>query len=373
VNILIAPDSFKGSLTAVRAAEIIADAILLMDPAARCILCPQADGGDGTLEVLHRSLGGEIQHHAVVDPLGRSVTSPWLRLPDGSALIESASVIGWKLLSASERNPARVNSKGLGLLLRHVLDTGVSHVFVGLGGTATNDAGLGFADGLGARIRYVQDPGSDVLKAMQSVLEVSLECDLVSAEVTALVDVQNPLCGPHGATAVYGSQKGVLPKQREAFDKAVAHVADIACQDVRRIDIDIQGMGAAGGLGFALACFCNASFQSGAGFVRHATGFAAALHQADFVITGEGRLDAQTKEGKTVSGIVEEARSRNIPVVAFAGVVDGDAAKIASALGLHTAVSVLPEGMSVHDGMEQAEELLAQAVTNVWQEISSAR
>jgi len=374
VNILIAPDSFKGSLTSLRAAEIIAAGILRVHPAARCYLHPLADGGDGTLAILHRALGGELHTNAVPDPLGRMIDGPWLQLPDGSAVIESASCIGWKLLTDDERRPKQLSSAGLGLLLRHVLEAGVKHVYVGLGGSATNDCGLGLLEGLGARLEFESRkvPGESapksMLEKMQSLKRVEMDVDAFAGIVSVLADVRNPLIGPQGATTVYGPQKGVASDMIPAFDDAVTHVADILRRDVRDVSPDTPGMGAAGGLAFALASVCNADIREGAAFVREATGFEDALASADVVITGEGRIDAQTRDGKTVSGVIAAAREQGIPVIGIAGSVDAGWEQT----GLANIIVISPEDMLPTEAMANAEGLLAKAVAEAWPRISSA-
>ena len=373
MNILVAPDSFKGSLTAARAAEIIADTIAQCDPAARFVLLPQADGGDGTVEVLARTGNGRLNTSITVDSLGRQVEAAWLALPDGGAVIESAACIGWRLLGDDERHPLHLRSTGLGVLLRNVAARGHSDIIIGLGGSATNDAGLGFAEALGFKFEFSQDPGGSVLQALRGVTEVHPPGEPADSGITALVDVRNPLCGARGATAVYGPQKGVRPDQVEALDHAIAHFASVVRRDVRHVDTGAPGMGAAGGLGFACASFCRASLREGASFVRRMTGFSEALREADLVITGEGRIDAQTKEGKTIAGVIDEAREVGIPVVAFTGGTAGVPEALSDALGLAAIVPILPPGMAVRDGMKDAEALLAEAVREAWPHIAGIR
>lgn len=368
MNILVAPDSFKGSLTAVRAAGVIAAGIARSDPAARCVLLPQADGGEGTCAVIEARLGGTRHAVSARDPLGRARDAEWLRLPDGTAVIESATVIGHTLLTSAERKPAQLRSSGLGTLLQAAAES--PQLLVALGGSATNDAGLGFAEALGCRFQYDNDPGSDVFRALRTLRGVDAGACAGLPPVTVLADVRNPLCGPRGATAVYGPQKGVQADQVERVDHAVAHFASVVRRDVRYVDTAAPGMGAAGGLGFALAAFCGARLRSGADVVRGMTGFSEALDGCDLVITGEGRLDAQSREGKVVAGVAAEARDRGIPVVAFAGEIAGSPSWIAGALGLRAAVRVTPENVSHADGMRHAAELLEEAVDAFWRDFS---
>ncbi|MDT8324475.1 MAG: glycerate kinase [Bacteroidota bacterium] len=373
MNVLVAPDSFKGSLTAVRAAGIIAESIVRCDPAARCVLLPQADGGEGTLAVLESQRGGTRHTVAACDPLGRRLEADWLLLPDGTAVIESADVIGFTLLDDAERNPAQLRSTGLGSMLRAVTRHGAQQVLIALGGSATNDAGLGFAEAMGYAFHYDTDPGRDVFRALRTLRGIDASRAGGTPPVTVLADVRNPLCGPRGATAVYGPQKGVQAGQLERVDHAVAHFATIVRRDVRFVDSAAAGMGAAGGLGFALSAFCGARLRPGADVVRAMTGFTEALAGCDLVITGEGRLDAQSREGKVVAGIAAEARSRGVPVVAFAGEIAGSSAWLAEALGLRAAIRVTPEDVSTDDGMRRADALLSAAVSAFWQDFPGTR
>ncbi|MFZ1731428.1 MAG: glycerate kinase [Bacteroidota bacterium] len=367
MNVLVAPDSFKGSLSAVRAAEIIAAAIARIDPAARCLVMPQADGGEGTIDAVYLGIGGRLHLHTVTDPLGRPIQARWLQLPGGSALVESASCLGLPLLREEERQPDLLRSDGLGLLLRHLHERGYTSIFCGLGGTATNDAGLGLAEAIGMRMVYRDVTRRTVREALLAVDSIeSAECS--DCTMITLADVRNPLCGNNGAAAVYGPQKGIVASDINSWDLAIAYFASIACRDVRAVDIDSAGMGAAGGLGFALACFAGAELRSGAAFVRENSGFNKALPYADLVITGEGRLDAQSLEGKVLSGIVEAAASYKVPVAAFAGIVEGDAA---SAFGLAHVERIAPEGLSIADAMRDAESLLDESVTRAWPAISA--
>jgi glycerate kinase len=373
VNVLIAPDSFKGSLSAVRAAGIIAESIARCDPAARCVLLPQADGGEGTIEVLRSALGGRLHRVRSSDPLGRPLQAQWLALPDGRAVIESASCIGYDMLSDEERKPAKLRSSGLGSIVAEVLALGRKNILVALGGSATNDAGIGFAEGLGLRLHFENDPGSDVLRALRTLKRIEGEAFPADIEVTALADVGNPLCGVRGATAVYGPQKGVSALQLESFDRAIAHFASIVRRDIRYVDTAAAGMGAAGGLGFALAAFCRARVRSGADFVRQQTGFSEQLRTADLVITGEGRIDAQSREGKVISGVAAEAKAQGVPVVAFAGTISGSPRHMADAMGLAHVLRITTEDMPLDTAMHNAGRLLAEAVAAHWPHFSGTR
>lgn len=372
MNVLIAPDSFKGSLTAVRAAEIMADVITRLDPAARCLLLPQADGGEGTVDAIHHAQGGRLHLHTVPDPLGRPVQARWLQLTDGSALIESASCIGLPLLREAERDPLQLRSDGVGTLLRHLHERGYTGVYCGLGGTATNDAGFGMASALGADIRLRTESPGNVREALAAVTSVRAEA-CADRRLTALADVVNPLCGPRGATAVYGPQKGIPEQDIQEWDRAIRHFAEVGCRDVRRVDTEVPGMGAAGGLGFALACFAGARIVSGSDFVRVHSGFEDAVAHADIVLTGEGRIDGQSAQGKVLAGICRSAAEYEIPVAAFCGAMEGKADTLAGQLGLAGIFRITPEHLSAADAMRHAESLLETAVRDAWPAISAMR
>lgn len=330
-------------------------------------MLPQADGGEGTVDALYLGLGGRLHLHMVTDPLGRPMQARWLQMPDGSALVESAACLGLPLLLDEERVPDLLRSDGLGMLLRHLHDRGYTTIYCGLGGSATNDAGLGMAEAIGVRMIYRDVPRRTVREALTAIESIeSAECG--ECRTIALADVRNPLCGVSGAAAIYGPQKGIPSSDIESWDQAIAHFASVACRDVRTVDITMPGMGAAGGLGFALACFTGAELRSGADFVRSHSGFDAALPHADVVITGEGRLDAQSGEGKVIEGICAAAAVYEIPVIAFAGVVEGNAA---ASLGLAHAVRIAPEGMAIATAMQDAEALLDAAVSRAWPSISA--
>ena len=373
MNVVVAPDSFKGSLSAVRAAGIIAACFARRDPAARCILLPQADGGEGTLDVLERILGGERHSTEVVDPLGRPLHAQWLLLPDGRAVVESAMAVGHGLIGDSERNPELLRSTGLGQLLLAVRDAGVRTCLLALGGSATNDCGLGFAEALGYRMHCTGRHDGSVFDTLRSVEHIAHPAVPMEMDVQVLADVRNPLCGSRGATAVYGPQKGLPPEQIGKWDRAMTHFSSVVRRDVRDIDPAAAGMGAAGGLGFAAAAFCGASLSMGADMVRAATGFREALEGADLVITGEGRLDAQSGEGKVIAGIVNDAATAGVPVVAFAGSVQRDTGGGCPVPGLADCFSIAPSDMPLARALAEAEQLLDAAVDRYWRDFSGTR
>lgn len=369
MRILVAPDSFKGTLTAFRAAEFIRDA-LPADAAARALLLPLADGGEGTVDVLHAAWGGDCVETVVPGPLGAPVSARWLHIPRRhTAVIESASCLGPGLLDPAARDPLHAYSLGLGVLMRAVLEKHPRRLYVGVGGTATNDGGLGLAMALGWQIGSEMETDSDIghILAAVSTVRPSALVPRGRTVVTALVDVDNPLCGPQGATAVYGPQKGVRAEDVPRLDAALGHWARMVRRSLPRLsrfsDPEAPGTGAGGGLGFGLAAFAGAELKPGATAVLRAVGFNALLRDASLVITGEGRIDAQTGRGKVVSAVAAAAARAGVPVVAIGGRVDGNTRDIAASLGLALLLEAAPRNMSDGEALRAAERTLSEAVT----------
>ncbi len=364
MTVLIAPDSFKGSLSAIRAAGIIREAILATDPAVRCIVLPQADGGEGTLDAVFAARGGTMMHAVVPDLAGRPAAVRWLLNDDGGALLEAAECIGWSLPAGVTRDPEQFLSTGLGMLIRHVAERG-GDISVALGGSATTDCGLGLAEALGAVIDSDIPISARVSERLAGVRRITSVKSLTTG-LTALADVRNPLTGKQGAVYTYGPQKGLAPERLAAFDAAVAHFAEIVRRDVRDVDPLEPGMGAAGGLGFTLAAFCAAELRSGAEAVRNMTDFDRHLAECDLVITGEGKIDAQTLQGKVVHGIAEAAARKGVPVLAFAGALEDVGADPTGWLSGARLRCITPAGTTHRCAMEEAGAFLYEAVRDTW-------
>jgi len=339
VRYLVAPDSYKGTLTALEAARIIADAIRSVDRLAEIDMCPLSDGGEGLLEAINARIGGSLVPCPTVDASGRAITARWLHLPDSeTAVLESAACLGLSLLTLEDRCPQRASSEGLGLMIRAVSTFGCRHVMIGLGGSATNDCGYGLARALGYSLQSIAvETGRGLTASLRSVARIVPPTEPVippHVEVVVLADVTNPLLGPSGATYTYAEQKGALVEDLPLLEEGIRHFSTIIRRDIADIDPMLAGMGAAGGLGFALSAFCRARIIPGAGYVIDATDFHARCARADVVITGEGRLDAQTLYGKVIHHVADAGRLAGKPVVAIVGSCDGDTARIGSALGL---------------------------------------
>lgn len=360
MKILIAPTSFKGSLTPVEAADAIASGIRAGFPNAELVTLPLADGGEGTLQVLTDTLNGERRQATVDDPLGRPVDAEFGLIDDGRiAVVESAQAIGLTRLPEVERDPFRASSHGVGQLIRAALDTDARTLWIGLGGSATVDGGLGMLQSLGARC--LDSDGRPVSRGGRGLDELSsidlapLDERLAKIELIALCDVQSPLLGDRGAR-LYMAQKGASSEQAEVFESGLRRLANVA-ERVANCRIDtVSGSGAAGGLGAALALL-DARLVSGSHFVMDALDAEAAVASADLVITGEGRLDVQTSAGKPVAALAARAQAHGCPILALCGSWSGSQSLVAD-LGLTACFSIVPEPMPNAQALRQADDHL---------------
>jgi len=319
VKILIAPDKFKGSLSAREAAECIAAGL---GDQFVCRILPLADGGEGTAEAIRSVLGGHRETRQVEDPVGRNVEASFVVVRNGAdhvAIIEMSEASGLWRISPQERDPWRASTFGTGQLLRAAADLGVDRILLGLGGSATNDGGSGMAHALG--FQFFDSAGQqveDIPRQLDRVVRLR-RSELGLPPLVAACDVTNPLLGPQGATRVYGPQKGIAAESIEAQERRLRHIADLVERDLGFHGRDLPGAGAAGGLGFGAMAFGRAELQSGFALVAGLTGLREAVEAADAVITGEGSLDHQTLNGKGPRGVAVLARSLGKPVVALAG------------------------------------------------------
>jgi glycerate kinase len=365
VRVLIAPQEFKGSLSAAEAARAMAEGLRRALPGAELDLAPMADGGPGTVEALVAAAAGRRLTATVADPLGRPVEAAWGLLEEGStAVIEMAAASGLVLLRPGERDARRTSTYGTGQLIAAALEAGCRRLIIGLGGSATNDGGAGMAQALGARLSDGEGrdlpPGGAALARLARIDVSGLDGRLRDCVVLGATDVTNPLCGPHGASAVYGPQKGASPADVEELDAALAHYAAVIERDLGKRVAEVPGAGAAGGIGAGLIAFLDAELRPGAQLVAEVVGLEKRIAAADLVVTGEGRLDAQTAYGKTVATVARLARAQGRPVVALAGRVD-DAREACSALGLEAALSIAPGPLPEAEVMARASELLSTA------------
>ena len=327
MKILIAPDSFKESLEALDVCHAIQSGFSQVFSDADYKLLPMADGGEGTSAVLSYVLGGRWKEVQVHDPLMRPINAKYLLLENETAVIEIAQACGLHLLTTEERNPLITSSYGVGELIADALDEGVKRIIIGLGGSATNDAGLGMLMALGMTFHDSEDntlaQGGGALANLQRLDATNFHTSVLETVFEVACDVTNPLCGELGASAIFSPQKGASPQQVNDLDKALTHFASVCEQHGYQDHQDIAGAGAAGGLGYALISFCQAELTSGFDTVAKVTNLSQHIADADLVITGEGKLDAQSAMGKVAGGISHIAKLSHTPVIAICGSVDG--------------------------------------------------
>lgn len=366
MKIVIAPDSFKGSLTSVEAAKIINEAISDFDPSIETVQLPMADGGEGTVDAVLWSRGGEKISCRVLDPLGRSIDAVygWLA-EEKTAIIETAAASGLPLLEKSELDPDKASSFGTGELLLDALERGAERVILGLGGSATVDAGTGLFQALGVKFF---DEAQNELKWIGGRLgEISafdttgMDQRLEELKILVASDVTNPLLGPEGAASVFGPQKGLTPYQFETFEKGMRRFSGMVERGTGRSVADKPGSGAAGGIGFSLRAFLEVEFGSGFELIAGLSGFEKHLQGADLVLTGEGRVDGQSLYGKVPVGIGRIAKAADIPVVAFAGAI-GKEVELLEKAGIHIIIPIAEAPMSLQSSMQNSRLLLYNAV-----------
>ena len=353
MKIAIVPNAFKGSLTAAQAAGCIERGFRKALPDICTVKIPMADGGDGTVLAIVEATGGRQVKCLVCDPLGRKIRSSFGVSGDGqTAVIEMASASGLALLKPSERNPLLTSSHGTGELIRAALDLKVKEILVGIGGSATNDGGMGMARALGARFldernRELADNGGALIK-LASIDISRLDKRLKHTNILVACDVDNPLYGPRGAARVYGPQKGATREMVNQLDAGLKRLAAVIKKDLG-IKIDkLPGAGAAGGMGAGLVAFLDARMCPGVEIVSDAIGLESKLAGCDLVVTGEGRLDGQTAFGKAPAGVAKVARKLGIPVIAICGSLSPDAGKV-RAIGIAAFFSALEESVAEAD------------------------
>lgn len=330
MNITIAIDSFKGSLSSMEAGQAVAEGIRRVMPSAEIRIRPLADGGEGTTEALTAGLGGELKSLTVTGPLGRPVTASYGLIRERKmAVLEMASAAGLTLISQEERNPLEATTYGVGEMIRDAIGEGCRHFLVGIGGSATNDGGTGMLSALG--FQFLDSEGQPIplgAKGLENLARISAENarpELSQCSFHIACDVTNPLCGENGCSAVYGPQKGADPEMIRQMDQWMERYGDLAARTFPAADKEAPGAGAAGGLGFAFLTFLNGSLESGVGMVLKEINLKDDIRDADLVITGEGRLDAQTVMGKAPIGVAHLAKEYGKPVIAFSGAVTREA------------------------------------------------
>ncbi len=365
MKILVAPDSFKGSLTALEAADAIEEGIRKVFPKAEVIKVPMADGGEGTVQSLVDATGGRIIKEEVTGPLGEILESFYGILGDGkSAVIEMAAASGLPLVPPERRDPSKTTTYGTGELIKAALDRGSLRIIVGIGGSATTDGGAGMVQALGARL--LDKDGKDIgfgggeLNKLNRINITYLHPMVKECEVLVASDVDNPLCGPKGAAHVYGPQKGATPEMVEELDKALLHFAKIIKRDLGQDIKDIPGSGAAGGLGGGLVAFLGAELRPGIDTIIEAVKLEEKVRDVDLVITGEGRMDRQTIYGKTPWGVARLAKKYNKRVIGICGMV-AKGWELLYHHGFDILIPAMSSSMKLEEAMENSKELTTKA------------
>ncbi|ELY3802937.1 glycerate kinase [Cronobacter sakazakii] len=368
-KIVIAPDSFKESLSAMDVAKAIEAGFREIYPQAHYVCVPMADGGEGTVEAMVAATGGQIITTPVTAPLGNKVDGFFGLLGDGeTAVVEMAAASGLHLVPTAQRDPRITTSYGTGELILAALERGVKAIIIGIGGSATNDGGAGMMQALGARFLDGEGrelaPGGAALARLERLDLSALDPCLAQVSVTAACDVDNPLCGEKGASAVFGPQKGATPAMVTELDAALRRFGEQLEAATGKAIISAPGAGAAGGMGAALLGMLNAELRPGIEIVIESLGLAQAVRDADLVITGEGRLDSQSIHGKTPVGVARVAKQFQRPVVAIAGSLTPDY-QIVHEHGIDAAFSVIDRIVTLQEALDDAERNLRVTARNV--------
>ncbi|MEH7147683.1 glycerate kinase [Priestia aryabhattai] len=369
MKFVIAPDSFKESLTALRVCEAVEKGIKTHFPNAEISKVPMADGGEGTVQSLVDATGGEIIQARVTGPIGKEVEAFYGILGDGkTAVIEMAAASGLHHVPIDKRNPLITTTRGTGELILKALDHKVKHIIIGIGGSATNDGGAGMAKALGAKLLDAKGAeikeGGGSLDQLTSIDLTNLDSRLAEVKVEVACDVDNPLTGETGASAVFGPQKGATPDMVKQLDRNLAHYAAIVGKEVGIHIQSVPGAGAAGGLGGGLLAFLSAELKPGVDIVIKATQLESYIKNADLVITGEGRIDGQTIYGKTPIGVAKTAKKHSVPVIAIAGSI-GAGSEAVYEHGISALFSVVPGAVTLPEALEKADENIERTAKNV--------
>ena len=373
-KIVVASDSFKGSLSSMQVADAVERAVLQACPACDVIKIDVADGGEGTMDALQHTLGGHKIWLEVSDPLGRPVRASYVILEDGTtAVVEMAVASGLPLLSPEERNPLETSTYGTGQLIADALNKGCRKFLIGIGGSATNDAGMGMLQALGYRFTDAQGNVlcgcGESLEKVASIDASSASPALKESEFIVACDVDSPLYGPKGAAYVFAPQKGADTETVERLDNGLKHFSEVVAKSKGAIEDYAQtpGAGAAGGLGFGLMAFLNARLVSGINMVLDAIGFDSIIKDADLIITGEGKIDSQTLTGKTPYGVLQRAKLQGIPVVAIGGSVQLEPEETEAA-GFASILQTTPPDTRIEDALnpETASRNIIRAILSLY-------
>jgi glycerate kinase len=364
LKIVVAPNAYKGALSASKAAQAIALGLgnSLENADISCI--PVADGGDGLLDVVTHALDGDLRHISVHGPLLTPISAQFCHTKNGLGAIEMALASGIALLSKQQLNPLETSTMGTGELLEAAIESGCARILVGLGGSATNDGGIGLAHALG--YRFLDKDGSELppiggnLQKIAAITADNVLPQLANVEIIGVCDVTNPLCGPEGASAIFGPQKGADPKMVEELDAGLANLASIVKRDLGSDHANVPGAGAAGGLGFGLLAFCGAKLEPGIDLILKTVNFSSHLRNADLCITGEGRIDEQTQHGKAPAGVALACKELGVPCVALVGSAGTELGELPQ-MGLTASFALADGPMTLESSMAETERLLQRA------------
>lgn len=369
MRFVLAPDSFKESMTAKAAAHAMEAGVKKVFPEAECVIVPMADGGEGTVESLVDGSNGTIVQKEVTGPLGTMVTAEYGLLGDRkTAVIEMASASGLQIIRKEDRNPLITTTFGTGELIRDALDQGVNRILIGIGGSATNDGGVGMLQALGASFKDKDGNelpfGGGALHTLETIDLENLDPRLASVMIEVACDVTNPLIGENGASVIFGPQKGATVEMVQILDSNLTHYANVM-KEYAGVDIaDKEGAGAAGGLGAGLMAFLNAELKRGIELVIEYTDLETKMNGANFVFTGEGSIDGQTLFGKTPTGVAKLAKKKQIPVIAFAGKIGNGTEELYNQ-GFTAVIGILKEVTSLETALGSGRDNLMFATENI--------
>lgn len=373
MKIVIASDSYKGSLSSMDVADSIEKGIKKVNKQVYIVKLPVADGGEGTVDALVWGTGGAYKEVEVLNPLGRSIVAKYGIINNNIGVIEMASASGLTLINEDERNPLITTTFGTGQLIKAVLGEGVKKIYIGIGGSATNDGGLGMAQALGVSFKDKNGKelgyGGGQLDKLEEIDISGVDPRLKSVEIIIMSDVTNPLCGERGASTVYGSQKGATKEMIQILDDNLLHYSKIIKEKMGIEIKDIPGSGGAGGLGAGLIAFCNAKIYRGIDTVLDLLNIDKHLLDADLVITGEGQLDGQSIYGKVPVGVAKMAKKYNVPVIAMVGSIGQGASEVYS-YGINAIIDIINRPMTLDEAIKNAPSLIERASENLMRILS---
>ncbi|MGF7184517.1 glycerate kinase [Desulfitispora alkaliphila] len=374
MKVLISPDSYKGSLSALEAAKAMASGFKRCNESKETILVPMADGGEGTTLALVEATGGTMHSVSVTGPLGEPIVAQWGKLGDGTTgVVEVAQASGLTLVPADKRNPLVTTSYGTGELIKAALDQGCTKLILGIGGSATNDGAMGLVAALG--VKFLDGRGNELtgcggqLHKIARIDTSGLDSRLEKVEVNVACDVTNPLCGEEGAASIYGPQKGATPEMVRELDQGLFHFAQLLKEQLQKEVAEVPGAGAAGGIGAGLLAFLDAQLTPGVDLIIDATGMEQLAEQVDLVITGEGKTDGQTARGKAPAGVAKLAKKYGKPVICISGSADLNCEELHQ-IGVDAIFSTVNQPMELKVAMDQGAQLVentAYQVARLWQ------